>query len=107
MALNCAGHRIHLMVRFKNTFAFASAVLACLVMGWFALAEQVTAKKNAPLAISFPADGKIDFEKHIQPIFAATCYECHSEKKIKGKLRLDSKELAMKGGSTSVAILPG
>src|SRR5205814_5685590 len=32
---------------------------------------------------------------------------CHAAKKIKGKLRLDSKELAMKGGSNGVGIVPG
>ena len=34
------------------------------------------------------------FEKRIRPVLADNCYECHSAqaKKIKGKLRLDSRE---------------
>lgn len=53
------------------------------------------------------ADDKIDFARSIQPIFASACYECHGEKKPKGKLRLDSKELALKGGNAGKAIVPG
>ena len=41
------------------------------------------------------AEDKIDFAKSIQPILEKRCVECHSEKKTKGDLRLDSKaELA-------------
>src|SRR5690349_14078199 len=49
---------------------------------------------------------KIDFVKHVQPIFAAACNKCHGPEKQKGELRLDSKTLAMKGGQTGKIILP-
>jgi mono/diheme cytochrome c family protein len=49
----------------------------------------------------------VDFVRDVQPIFKASCYECHGEKKPKGKLRLDSKALAMKGGANGAAIVPG
>src|SRR5437868_7020791 len=49
----------------------------------------------------------IDFVRDIQPIFKTSCSECHGEKKPKGKLRLDSKVLAFKGGTSGPAILPG
>src|SRR3954465_12504068 len=49
----------------------------------------------------------VDFVRDVQPIFKTTCYECHGEKKPKGKLRLDSKALAMKGGHGGPATLPG
>ena len=54
-----------------------------------------------------PAAGTVDFERDIQPIFKAACYECHGDKKVKGKLRLDSRDLALKGGTTGPAIEPG
>src|SRR3954471_14311597 len=81
-----------------------SIIFGCFFASGLAL---LLAAESKPPVIAFPRDGKIDFEKHVQPILAATCYECHSAKKIKGKLRLDSKELAMKGGSTRAPITPG
>jgi mono/diheme cytochrome c family protein/uncharacterized membrane protein len=58
--------------------------------------------------IHFPADGKIDYEQHVQPILAATCYECHGPAKTRGGLRLDSSaQLKLKGGDDGPAIVPG
>jgi hypothetical protein len=53
------------------------------------------------------ASRKIDFVKDVQPIFAARCYECHSEKKQEAQFRLDAKEIALKGGELGPAIVPG
>src|SRR5580765_4840605 len=52
------------------------------------------------------AQTKVDFAKDIQPIFQKSCIECHGPEKQKGKLRLDSKEAAFKGGKDGVAIVP-
>jgi len=51
--------------------------------------------------------GKVDFEKQILPILKESCFKCHEKeheengkvKKPKGKLRLDSAAMIMKGGS--------
>jgi mono/diheme cytochrome c family protein len=48
-----------------------------------------------------------DFVQDIKPILAASCVKCHGAEKQKGGLRLDAKALAMKGGTTGVAIKPG
>lgn len=48
-----------------------------------------------------------DFVKDIQPIFVASCVECHGPAKQKGGLRLDSRTAAMKGGSSGASIEPG
>ncbi|MEW6303026.1 MAG: c-type cytochrome domain-containing protein [Verrucomicrobiota bacterium] len=53
------------------------------------------------------AAGKVDFAKDIQPILQKSCLECHGPEKQKGKLRLDSKAAALKGGDTGPAIVPG
>src|SRR5262245_28823217 len=50
---------------------------------------------------------QIDFNRQIEPIFARSCYQCHSAKKAMGQLRLDSGELAMKGGVSGPPIIPG
>jgi mono/diheme cytochrome c family protein len=53
------------------------------------------------------AEAKVDFAKDIQPIFQKRCIECHGPDKQKGKLRLDSKEAAFKGGKQGPVIMPG
>ncbi|MGE0128274.1 MAG: PSD1 and planctomycete cytochrome C domain-containing protein [Blastocatellales bacterium] len=49
----------------------------------------------------------IDFRRDIEPILRANCYQCHGEKKASARLRLDNKQLAMKGGISGAAIAPG
>src|SRR6266699_6603060 len=53
------------------------------------------------------AEDKVDFAKKIQPILRQTCVKCDGPEKQKGKLRLDSKEVAMKGGKDGVVIVAG
>jgi len=50
---------------------------------------------------------KIDFSKDIQPVFRENCIKCHGPDKQKGKLRLDSKDAAFKGGEDGKVIEPG
>ena len=54
-------------------------------------------------------DSAAYFEKHIRPLFVSHCYECHSHtsSKVKGGLRLDSREGWSKGGDSGPAIKPG
>ncbi|MGH9834632.1 MAG: DUF1549 domain-containing protein, partial [Blastocatellia bacterium] len=49
----------------------------------------------------------VDFRRDIEPILRANCYQCHGEKKASARLRLDNKQLAMKGGISGAAIIPG
>ena len=53
------------------------------------------------------ADGVAFFESKIRPLLVEHCYECHSEKKHKGGLRLDNKAGWQQGGETGPAITPG
>ncbi len=49
------------------------------------------------------------FEKRIRPVLADRCFSCHSARaeKLKGGLRLDSREGLLKGGQSGPAIVPG
>jgi uncharacterized membrane protein len=48
------------------------------------------------------------FTKEIQPILAKACIDCHGPKKMKGRLRLDSREAALSAGKSGVpGIVPG
>jgi mono/diheme cytochrome c family protein len=61
------------------------------------------------LAVNWPASGaaKVDFAKDIQPILQQTCVKCHGPEKQKGKLRLDSREAALKGGKDGPVLTAG
>src|SRR5215468_9807686 len=51
--------------------------------------------------------GFVDFRRDIEPILRSNCYQCHGERKASAQLRLDDKELAMKGGISGAVIIPG
>ncbi len=54
--------------------------------------------------------GEEFFETKVRPVFVERCYSCHSAdaKKLKGALRVDSREALLKGGeSETPAIAPG
>ncbi len=62
---------------------------------------------TASLFPRISAQNQVDFKRDIEPIFAASCYQCHGSKKAAGQLRLDLKALAMKGGISGTVIVPG
>jgi hypothetical protein len=47
------------------------------------------------------------FEKSIRPVLAENCFNCHSDRKQKAGLRLDSRQAMLTGGETGPAIVPG
>jgi len=49
----------------------------------------------------------IDFARDIQPIFEATCWNCHGPKKEESSFRLDERAAALKGGERGNDIVPG
>ena len=56
---------------------------------------------------AFGAEAKVDFAKDIQPLLQQNCVKCHGAEKQKGKLRLDSREAALKGGKEGPALVAG
>jgi hypothetical protein len=65
--------------------------------------------EDAAAAAAANQEGIDFFEKHIRPVLAENCYECHSAAaaSLKGGLRLDTAELLRKGGESGPAIVPG
>lgn len=58
--------------------------------------------------LSAPADdAKVDFNKDIAPIFAASCVKCHGPEKQKCKLRLDKPECITAGSENGPVIVAG
>src|SRR5262245_15043439 len=84
---------------------------AVLLAGWavtspdlHAQAPPGTGKEPAPT----PEQAAF-FEKSIRPVLVRECFSCHSAsaEKIKGDLRLDTREGLRKGGKKGPAIVPG
>ena len=69
--------------------------------------KPLNAQDVARLSTESAGSAKIDFVTQIQPILKTACYDCHGPEKQKGKLRLDSRELALEGGGSGPAIIPG
>lgn len=54
-------------------------------------------------------DGAAFFEKNIRPLLVSKCLSCHSatSQPIMGGLRLDSRELMLKGGTRGASVIAG
>jgi uncharacterized membrane protein/mono/diheme cytochrome c family protein len=48
-----------------------------------------------------------DLNVQVRTILAHNCYSCHSSTKVKGELRLDSKEFVLKGGEGGPVLVAG
>src|SRR3954470_15480910 len=86
------------------------ALTSCFAMGLLAAIVSRAADEPSPAKVanvSFPADGKIDFVKHVQPILQTSCAECHNAENKKGRLRLDAKQMMARGGQSGSVIAPG
>src|SRR5438094_4483209 len=54
-----------------------------------------------------PAAELIDYQRHVHPILAERCLECHSREKRKGGLSLATYDEALEGGRSGAVIRPG
>ena len=91
-------HSTHLNLMLIRQIAFVLTLLLAAV-------GSTRAAEPDPKAVEF-------FESKIRPVLVKQCYACHSDeaadkKKLKGGLRLDSREGLLKGGDTGPAIVPG
>ena len=72
---------------------------------FFALVAPARAAEEPPP----DAAGVEFFEKRVRPLLADRCYRCHSDRatKLRGGLRLDTREGLLKGGNSGPAVVPG
>ncbi|MCC6793724.1 MAG: DUF1553 domain-containing protein [Candidatus Hydrogenedentes bacterium] len=82
--------------RFRNVFKG---------LGWLAMACAVVAFGSG--AVAKAEDAKIDFNKEIAPILAASCVKCHGPERQKAKLRLDSPEAINAGSENGPVLVAG
>lgn len=74
---------------------------------YIAGAFEPTAGKATPVKPIPDIQHVLAYNGVVQPIFEARCYSCHSDKKQKGKLRLDNQEYILKGGKSKHTIVAG
>jgi Protein of unknown function (DUF1553)/Protein of unknown function (DUF1549)/Planctomycete cytochrome C len=75
------------------------AALLAFSLAWRTLEAQDPARQ--------PRTSTVDFARDIRPILQTHCYECHGPAKSRGRLRLDVRASALKGGETGPAVIPG
>ncbi|WP_263373855.1 PSD1 and planctomycete cytochrome C domain-containing protein [Granulicella aggregans] len=70
----------------------------------------VHGQEKSVAAVAAPTPSEEDntqfFTQKVRPIFAQSCYTCHTTE-MAGGLRLDSHEAVLKGGDSGPAIVPG
>jgi mono/diheme cytochrome c family protein len=58
------------------------------------------------LPLSLRADEQVDYVNQIKPLLRERCYACHGALRQEGGLRLDTAELAIRGGESGAALTP-
>ena len=53
------------------------------------------------------SSGPVDFARDLEPLFKQQCVMCHNAVLAQAGLRLDSREMAMRGGLSGPALVPG
>ncbi len=104
MPLSSRSTRIIVSLRGDRCAGRESLAWCCIILSWIAAGSTAL---TAPAATE--AERLAFFENRVRPLFVEHCYDCHSAsaKKLKGGLRVDSREALLKGGDTGPAMVPG
>ncbi|MDB6005063.1 MAG: putative rane protein [Prosthecobacter sp.] len=73
------------------------------------MAKETPPPPTPPAPVTPPPAGgeKLVFEHVILPVLTAKCNKCHCEEKSKGELRMDTYEMAIKGGESGKNFVAG
>src|SRR5262249_34867889 len=81
------------------------ALILALVLAILGLASMSVRAGGATSKTGHDADKEKFFDKEVKPILQANCFRCHgAESKIKGNLRLTSRDDILKGGATGPVV---
>ena len=80
-----------------------------IIRGWKSWVARTALSAQALAWTARADDGFEFFEKQVRPVLAERCYACHSATapRIKGGLRLDSREALLRGGDSGPAVVAG
>ncbi len=92
-----------------SVFTGSRVALSTIAFGVLLLAASGETARAAPPITKPSAAGIEHFEKKVRPVLVKHCYKCHSaeSKKLKGQLRLDTRDGVLRGGATGPAVVPG
>ncbi len=88
---------------------FAHLVRTALVAA-FALTGPIASAKLPPESVAqlpAPAAQRVDFARDIQPIFEASCVQCHARGKNKGNFSLETRRDFLEGGDAGAPAIAG
>src|SRR5207302_1586388 len=88
----------------RRRFSYAGNVMQ--LRAWFCLAVVLSGPPSI-LAQDADREGTEFFETKIRPVLVEHCFKCHSGKKTKADLWLDSRAAMLKGTDNGPAIVPG
>lgn len=89
--------------------SFADYVALAAIMAFASLDRSALAEHAALDIQKLPpaATHEVSFVRDIQPIFAASCYDCHGPDTQEAGLRLDVRRKALGGADSGSVIVPG
>ena len=85
-----------------------SRLIVIAAMALLVSVGHATSLQQAPNQVASTQNGtQVDFATEVQPILKASCFACHSGERPMAQLRLDVRSMALKGGVSGPAIMPG
>src|SRR5688572_7480655 len=89
-------------------FSVSSRILACAgVMLFTAVAASAKLPPEVVAQLPAPATRPVDFARDIQPIFEASCVQCHARGKSKGNFSLETRDDFLAGGDNGAPATAG
>src|SRR5688500_5351749 len=85
----------------RSLFSFVAVSLLAAVSAAAKLPADLLAQLPAP------ASRPVDFAKDIQPIFEASCVQCHARGKAKGAFSIETRADWLEGGDTGAPAIAG
>ena len=86
---------------------FLPSVFALLLAGLTATPLRAKLPPEALAQLPAPATRRVDFARDIQPIFEASCVQCHARGKSKGNFSLETRADFLEGGDTGAPAVAG
>jgi Protein of unknown function (DUF1553)/Protein of unknown function (DUF1549)/Planctomycete cytochrome C len=86
-----------------RSLRITAAVAGLALLGLLVRADD----KQPPTETKFKPEEVAFFEKEVKPILQANCIKCHGGEKIRGALRLTTRDGFLKGGDNGPAVVPG
>ncbi len=81
--------------------------LGAVMLGAILLSGAVSRAQPADPNAKKLSDAERHFIEKVKPLLSSRCIGCHGPDKVKGGLRLDSREAALKGGETGPSLVAG